>query len=551
MKEKEEKKIKIIPIGGLGAIGKNITLFEYKDDIIIVDCGIMFPSYETPGIDFIIPDFSYIVKNKDKIRAIIITHGHEDHIGAIPFLLQKINAPIYATKLTIGLIQSRLLERPPKSKPVYREIKPRDVEKIGVFTIEFIRVTHSIVDSIGLAIKTDVGVIIHTGDFKIDFSPVDGDITDIHRFSEYGEKGVLLLMSDSTNAERQGFTQSESIIDNKLIDIFSSSKGRIIIVTFASNINRIQQVLDVSRRFNRKVVLSGYSLLKNVEISKTLGYLNINEDMMVNVDDAHKFQNKKFVIIGTGSQGEPMSAIYRMANGTHRNFTIEKGDTVIITASVIPGNERLVTNVINLLMKLGAEVYYDRDSDIHVSGHGSAKELKLMISITKPKFFMPIHGEYKHMKAHAKIAELLKVRSNSILIASSGDVLELSKKSFVKTKSLNLSQIYVDGNEIGNVDSSVIKDRQLMSTEGILIVTLIIGEGMLINEPRIITKGFIEYSTKIIDYLKKEILNWTNKMLSEKISYGNIEMELKKDIKKYIFKNSKRNTLIEIQIIEI
>jgi ribonuclease J len=422
-----------------------MTLFEYKNEIIIIDCGIMFPNEETPGIDFIIPDFSYIVQNKKKVKAILITHGHEDHIGAIPYLLKAVNAPIYGTKLTLGLIQNRLEEQPPATKPQLIEVQPRETKKLGVFSVEFIHVNHSIIGGIALAIQTDIGTIIHTGDFKIDFSPVDGEVLDIYKFAEYGEKGVLLLMSDSTNSTRHGFSKSESILVDKLTNIFSSANGRIIIATFASNIHRIQQVLDIAQRFNRKVAISGMSLLKNIEISKTLGYLNIKDDLIINIDHANSLPEKKLVVIGTGTQGEPMSALFRMATGSHRHFKAQKGDTIIITASIIPGNERLVTNIINSLMSLGANVYYDQNEDIHVSGHASSKELKLMIAMTKPKFFMPIHGEYRHLKAHAEIAETLKIKSARIKIASCGDVLELTQNSFKCTDSLPLSQIYVDG----------------------------------------------------------------------------------------------------------
>lgn len=433
MKKKSQQKqdsIKIIPLGGLGAVGKNMTLFEFGNDIIIVDCGIMFPGEETPGVDYLIPDFSYLIKNKNRVRAIIITHGHEDHIGAIPYLLKEIQAPIYGTKLTLGLIQSRISEHPLTEQPEMIEVQPRDTIKINSFTIEFIKVNHSIIGGVGLAITTDVGTIIHTGDFKIDFSPVDGGVIDIYRFAHYGEQGVLLLMSDSTNAEKSGFTMSESMLADRLIDMFSAAKGRIIVATFASNIHRIQQVMDVAQRFNRKVVISGLSMQKNIEISRSLGFLSVKDDLILDVNEARGYSDKKLVIIGTGTQGEPMSALSRMAGGTHRHFAAKTGDTVLITASVIPGNERMVTRIVNNLMALGADVYYDQDEAIHVSGHGAAKELKLMLSITRPKFFMPIHGEFKHLKAHSRLAESLGIKSSRIIIAENGDILELSKKNF-------------------------------------------------------------------------------------------------------------------------
>lgn len=546
------KGLKIIPLGGLGGIGKNITIFEYKDDILVVDCGIMFPTDEMPGIDYIIPDFSYLKKNRARVKGIIITHGHEDHIGAIPYLLQDIHAPIYATKLSIGLMQSRLEELPPKKEPEFIEINPRDVRQIGPFTIEFIKVNHSIIGGVGLAIQTEVGTVIHTGDFKIDFSPVDGDVTDIYRFADYGEKGVLLLMSDSTNAEREGFTKSESVLSDKLIDIFSSANGRIIVATFASNIHRIQQVMDVAQRYNRSIVISGLTMQKNVEIAQSLGYLNFRDDLIIDISKANSLPNKKLVIIGTGSQGEPMSALYRMAYGTHRNFIAEKGDTVIITASVIPGNERMVTNVVNSLMKMGAEVYYDQDEDIHVSGHGSAKELKLMLAVTKPKFFMPIHGEFRHLKAHAEIAESLNIKSSRILIADNGDVLELTSKSFKKINTIEISQIYVDGKDIGDIESNVIKDRHVMSSDGIIFIAIVVSEGMLMRQPDIFCRGFLgNKEEKVLDIIRKDINERVNKLLVERKSDVDIVTSLKKGLKNFIFKLTRRNPLIVVEILEI
>lgn len=548
----KEKAIRIIPLGGLEGIGKNITLFEYRDDIIIVDCGIMFPTEEMPGVDFIIPDFSYIRKHKSRVRAIIVTHGHEDHIGAIPYLLQEIAAPIYATKLTLGLIQSRLEEMPPKKEPEFIEVRPRDRVRVGSFTVEFIKVNHSIIGGVGLAISTDAGTIIHTGDFKIDFSPVDGDVTDIFRFADYGEKGVLLLMSDSTNAEREGFTRSESVLVDKLADIFASANGRIIVATFASNIHRIQQVMDVAQKYNRKIVISGLTMQKNVEIANSLGYLNYRDDLIIDISKANAMPGKKLVIIGTGSQGEPMSALYRMAYGTHRHFFAEKGDTVIITASVIPGNERMVTNVVNSLMKMGAEVYYDQDDDIHVSGHGSSKELKLMIAVTKPKFFMPIHGEFRHLKAHAEIAASLNIKQSHIIIAGNGDIIELTPKSFKKVDDIELSQIYVDGKEIGDIESSVIKDRHAMSSDGILFIALVVANGKLVRKPDIFSRGFVGMKEEnILDELKKDIHERAARLLAEKQSHANIIAALKKGIKNPIFKLTRRNPLIVLEILDV
>jgi ribonuclease J len=548
----KEAKVNIIPLGGLGAVGKNITLFEQGDEIIIVDCGIMFPRDEMPGIDYIIPDFSYIRKNRDRVKGIILTHGHEDHIGAIAFLLQEIKAPIYATKLTIGLVQSRLAEKPLKYEPQFVEVVPRQIENIGSFSIEFIRVNHSIIGGVGLAIQTHIGTIIHTGDFKIDFSSAEGEVTDIYRFAHYGENGVLLLMSDSTNSEREGFTRSESVLLDKLFEIFSSSKGRIIVASFASNIQRIQQVLDTAQKFNRKVVISGLTMQKNIEIAQSLGFLDIKDDLIIGFDEASKHPNKKIVIIGTGTQGEPMSALARMAFGTHRHLIVEKGDTVIITASVIPGNERMVTNIVNSLMETGANVYYDKDEDIHVSGHGSSKELKLMLSVTKPKFFMPVHGEYKHLKRHADIAESLNIKAARIVIAKNGDVLELTKKSFKVVNKIQLSEMYVDGTEIGDVAGEVIRERHLMSTDGIIFITSVISQGMALCEPAIAAKGFIsKENTKIHNLLKKEIEDKIRRLLIERRSADEIEDQLQKSVRNYLFKITRRNPLIVVRVLEV
>ncbi len=555
MKKKSQQKqdsIKIIPLGGLGAVGKNMTLFEFGNDIIIVDCGIMFPGEETPGVDYLIPDFSYLIKNKNRVRAIIITHGHEDHIGAIPYLLKEIQAPIYGTKLTLGLIQSRISEHPLTEQPEMIEVQPRDTIKINSFTIEFIKVNHSIIGGVGLAITTDVGTIIHTGDFKIDFSPVDGGVIDIYRFAHYGEQGVLLLMSDSTNAEKSGFTMSESMLADRLIDMFSAAKGRIIVATFASNIHRIQQVMDVAQRFNRKVVISGLSMQKNIEISRSLGFLSVKDDLILDVNEARGYSDKKLVIIGTGTQGEPMSALSRMAGGTHRHFAAKTGDTVLITASVIPGNERMVTRIVNNLMALGADVYYDQDEAIHVSGHGAAKELKLMLSITRPKFFMPIHGEFKHLKAHSRLAESLGIKSSRIIIAENGDILELSKKNFLKSDALELARIYVDGDETGNTESRVISDRQTMSTDGILIINAIISGGKLLEEPSISSRGVLDSGNmKPLETIRSDVNKRIKKLLQKGSTAKDIEKTLESSLSNLLYRTTRRNSLIIVKIFEV
>ncbi len=555
MKEQKEKKspeVKILPLGGLGAIGKNITLFEQNDEIIIVDCGIMFPGDDLPGVDFIIPDLSYIRKNKHKVKGLLLTHGHEDHIGAVSFLLQEVQAPVYGTKLTLGLVQSRLEERSPGYEPEFIEIEPRQVSEVGSFSVEFIRVNHSIIGGVGFAIKTVAGTIIHTGDFKIDFSPLDGEVTDIYRLAHHGEKGVLLLMSDSTNSEKDGFTKSESILTESLIEIFASAKGRVIVASFASNIQRLQQVFDVAVKYNRQVVISGFTMQKNIEIATNLGFLDLKDDLIVSIDEASQLPDKKLVIIGTGTQGEPMSALSRMAFGTHRHFIAKKGDTVVITASVIPGNELMVNNIVNALMESGVNVFYEKVRDIHVSGHASSKELKLMITITKPKFFMPIHGEFKHLKKHAELASQLNIKDSKIMIAKNGDILTLTKNSFKKTGEIELADIYVDGKEQGDVTGDLIKERQEMSEYGIIIVTTVFSQGMLLSLPSIETRGFVgNDNQKINGILRKDIESRLNTLAGDGLNPREIEIQLKRGLSNFLFKVTRRRPLIIVKVMEV
>lgn len=549
---KDRNKLRIIPLGGLDAIGKNMTVFEYGNDVIIVDCGISFPTEEMPGVDFLIPDFSYAVKNRSKIRAIIITHGHEDHIGGIPHLLQEVSAPIYSTRIAIGLIQKRLEEKAPPSEPSFVEIAPRDVVHIGPFTIEFIRVNHSISDGVGIAIQSPVGTVVHTGDFKIDHSPVDGEVTDLYRFADFGEKGVLLLMSDSTNAEREGYTRSESVLNPKLIDIFSGAKGRVIVASFASNISRIQQVLNIAQRYNRKVVLSGLTMQKNIEIARSLGYLSYKEDLIVSVKDAGKLPDKKLVIICTGTQGEPMSALSRMAGGTHKHFALGSGDTVVITASIIPGNDRMVNNIINTLMAMGAEVYYEQDKDIHVSGHGSQEDLKLMIALTKPRFFMPIHGEFKQRKAHAAIAESMGIKPIRVIMAENGSVVELSSKGFDIVERLKLADTYIDGGAIGDMESGLVKERHVMSQDGIIVVILAASRGRVLLPAEILTRGFVDQRNQdIIRAIASDIEEHVTKLMMDGARVRDLAPSLKRNIRNHVFRLTRRNPIVEVQIIEV
>lgn len=548
----KDKKVKIIPLGGLSAIGKNMLLIEYGNDMLIIDCGMMFPSEDMHGVDLIIPDFSYVEKNSAKIRGIIITHGHEDHIGAIPYLLQKLRAPIYATRITIGLIQSRLEEKLPAGDVAFVEVSPRDVVHMGEFIVEFIRVNHSIIDGVGLAITTPIGVLVHTGDFKIDFSPVDREVTDLYRFAELGEHGVLLLMSDSTNAEQKGFTKSESVLLPRMSEIFSSARGRIFVATFASNISRIQQVLDIAQRYSRCVVVSGSTMQKNIDIARELGYLHHKDGLIIELKESEKTPDKKLVVLCTGTQGEPMSALTRMAEGTHKNFAIGEGDTVIITASVIPGNDRLVNNVVNSLLRLGAEVFWEQDEDIHVSGHGSQEELKLILSLTKPKFFLPVHGEFRHLKAHAKLARTLGMKQANVLLAQNGDVIALTQRAISLEGKLALREMFVDGDLVFDMESGVIKERHTLSKDGIVVATCVVSRNRIVSGPSVLLRGFaIPKDGKFRDSISAFVEEHVEKMLSDDARPREIEAFLKKSMGNLIYRLSKTNPIIDIQIIEV
>lgn len=546
------RKLKIIPIGGLDAIGRNMTVYEYEDTIIAVDCGIMFPTNDMPGIDFIIPDFTYLRNNRSKFKGIFITHGHEDHIGAVSFLLQEFDVPVFGTRLTLGLIKNRLKERTLKYQPRLIEVEPREQTKIGPFDVSFIRVVHSIVDSVALAIRTPAGVVVHTGDFKFDHSPVDGKVADIYTLAELGESGVDLLLSDSTNAERPGYTGSESELNSKLMDLFSNAKGRIIVATFASNINRIQQVLDAAAKFNRKVVISGRSMINNIEIARELGYLTYKDGLILELNEAKSMQDKKMVLICTGTQGEPMSALSRIANGTHNHFRCHPGDKVIITASVIPGNENSVGVVINQLLKYGTTVFYENDDRIHVSGHASQEELKLMISLVKPRCFMPIHGEHRHLKAHARLAENLGIKPNNIIVADNGDIVTFSKDAIEKSGRMDIRNVFVDGQLMDDLSSDIIKDRQIMSEDGIVMATIVMNEGFMASEPVITMKGFVGCGSENIRKMIHETIDEKLARVNNgQASRTEIISSVKRALRTMFEKNLQRDPIVEVQVVEI
>lgn len=490
-----EQKVSILPLGGVGEIGKNMWAIEYGDEIIVLDAGVMFPDEEMLGIDLVIPDISYLIANKPKVKAILLSHGHEDHIGALPYVLRQLPVPIYGTRLTIGLVRGKLEEHGMVRDATLREIKAGDVLSIGEhFEIEFIHVNHSLVDVVSMAIRTPAGVILYATDFKVDYTPIDGKVIDIGRFAQLGAEGVLCLMSDSTNAERPGYTASESVVGEALKAAFAEAKGRIIVATFASNIHRIQQIIDAASQFGRKICVVGRSMVKNVNICRRLGYLDVPDNMMVEVEDLHRHDPESIVVISTGSQGEPMAALTRMAMSEHRDVQIEAGDTVIISAQPIPGNERLVGRTINYLFRLGANVVYQEESGIHVSGHANQEELKLMLTLTKPQYFMPIHGEYRMLKRHADLAQMVGIPPDNIVIPDIGDRIEVSpEKGIQKVGRIEAGQIFVDGLGIGDVGNVVLRDRQQLSHDGILVAVVALDKktGKLIGEPEIVSRGFV------------------------------------------------------------
>ena len=549
--------IKIIPLGGLGEIGKNITLYEYDGDMFLIDCGMSFPDEDMPGIDIVIPDFTYILENKDKIKGMVITHGHEDHIGAIPYLLKDFNLPIYATRLTIGLIEGKLKEHKLLGDAILNVVKPGDVVKLGKFSVEFINVNHSIPDAVAFAINSPAGTVIHTGDFKIDTTPIDGNVIDLGRFGEYGKKGVLALLADSTNAERPGYTSSEKLVGGSLSHFFSQAEGhRIIIATFSSNIHRIQQIINEAVNCNRKVAVSGRSMINVVTVAAELGYLNIPDNILIDVSEINNYEPGKIVLVTTGCQGEPMSALHRIAFSDHRQIEIIPGDMIIISATPIPGNEKLVSKVINELMKRGANVIYERMYDVHVSGHACQEELKLMMSIVKPKYFIPVHGEQKHLIKHAELAEQVGVEPKNILIAHNGNVIELKKNSVINSEVVPAGRILVDGLGVGDVGSIVLRDRKLLSDDGIIVIAMTVNHYTreIISGPDVVTRGFV--------YVKEseELINEINDLASnilERCYYQNIrdwntvKMKIKDGVSRFLFQRTKRSPMILPVIMEV
>ncbi len=551
----ENVKVKIIPLGGLEAIGMNITVFEYEDEIIVVDCGLSFPDDDMLGIDLVIPDITYLKENADKVKAFIITHGHEDHIGALPYVLKEVNAPIYGTKLTLGIIDGKLKEHGIEKLVKKKQVKYGQTVNLGKMKVEFIKVNHSIADACGLAIFTPAGTIVHTGDFKIDYTPMFGETTDLARFAELGKKGVLALMADSTNALRPGFTPTEQNVGKAIDHIFAeNTKHRIIIATFASNVDRVRHIINIAHKYGRKVVVEGRSMVNIINTARELEYLEIPDGTLIDIEEMKSYTDEQLVLITTGSQGESMAALSRMAASIHKKVTIKPGDTIVFSSSPIPGNEKAVTKVINELSMLGANVIFQ---DTHVSGHACQEEIKLMYSLVKPQYAIPLHGEYRHLKGHAEIAESMGIDKDNIFILSSGDVLQLSvKEGYVEETRVQTGTILVDGLGVGDVGNIVLRDRQNLAQNGIIIVVMTFEKysNQLLAGPDMVSRGFVYVreaenlleearmlvNDAVIDCIDKNITDW-----------GKIKMVVKETLSDYLWKKIKRNPMILPIIMEV
>ena len=556
-RKKNVKSVKIGFLGGLNEIGKNITVYEFENDIVIVDCGLAFPEADMLGVDLVIPDFTYLEENRDKIRGIVITHGHEDHIGALAYLLQKINIPVYGTRLTMGLVEGKLEEHKLLDGAKLNVIKPGDTIKLGKFDIEAIHVNHSIPDALAFAIKCEAGVIVQTGDFKIDSTPIDGGMIDINRFAELGNEGVLCMLSDSTNAERKGYTESERAVGASLRTLFEQAgKRRIIIATFASNVHRVQQIIDQAQALGRKVALSGRSLENVVEIGSKLGYLNVKDGELVSMDMINKYPDDKMVIITTGSQGEPMSALSRMAFSGHKKVSVGPNDCIIISANPIPGNEKTVGNVINELMKLGADVIYEKSYGVHVSGHACQEELKLMMGIIKPKFFIPVHGEQKHIRKHAQLAVSMGIPKSNIFIADNGVCLNVSENGIKPLENIPAGQVFVDGSGVGDVGNVVLRDRKRLAEDGLIIVvaTMDSYSGEILAGPDIMTRGFVyvRESEELIDEAR-DIAKYAieNCIYNNIRDWNTIKSKVRDEVSHLMYEKTKRSPMILSIIMEV
>ena len=551
----KKENLKIIPLGGIEEIGKNITVFEYGNDIVLVDCGVAFPEDDMLGIDLVIPDFSYLEKNKDKLRGLVITHGHEDHIGAIAYLLKQIDVPIYATKLTCGLIQNKLQEHHLDKTAKLNVVKQGQTVVFGKMRVEFIRSCHSIPDAVALAIHTPVGTVVHTGDFKIDYTPIDDQKIDLGRLAELGNKGVLALLSDSTNAERKGYTMSESTVGEVFDKLFSNCKKRIVIATFASNMHRVQQIVNSAVANNRKIAVCGRSMINMIQTAVELGYIHAPKNMFIDIDMIKNYSDDQLVIITTGSQGEPMSALTRMANGEHRKVNINSNDLVIISATPIPGNEKFVAKVIDDLMKIGAEVVYSSLADVHVSGHACQEEQKLMLSLVRPKYFIPVHGEYRQLIAHRNTARQMGIPADNIILMKNGRIVELNENEAKLSGTVPVGKVFVDGLGVGDVGNIVLRDRQHLSQDGLIVVVLTMDSlGNVVAGPDIISRGFVyvreseNLMEEVRNIINIEVMNCVDNHIKD---WATIKSNIRDSLKDYIFQTTKRNPMILPIIMEI
>ncbi len=553
----KKQNLKIIPLGGLEEIGKNITVFEYCNDIVVLDCGMAFPDDEMPGVDIVIPDFTYLEKNKEKIRAVVITHGHEDHIGALPYFLSKINVPVYGTRLTIGLVQNKLKEHGLDRIVKLNSVLPGNILKLGEFRVEFIRSNHSIPDAAAIAFHTPVGVILHTGDFKIDTTPIEGKMIDLKRIGELGKKGILALMSDSTNAERPGYTMSESTVGATFDEIFrNNSKNRIIVATFASNIHRMQQIVNSAAQYGRKVALSGRSIVNVVSVAMELGHMKIPKGMLIDIDEITNYPPHKLVIITTGSQGEAMSALTRMAYSEHRKVTLGSKDTVIISANPIPGNEKAVSKVINELYKLGTNVIYEALADIHVSGHACSEELKVVMNLANPKFFIPVHGEYRHLYHHSMIAQKLGIPEKNIIKMQIGNVVEINADKCKVTGTVPSGRILVDGLGVGDVGNIVLRDRKLLAEDGLIVVVVTLDSHthQILSGPDVVSRGFVymRESEDLMEHIRDCARNSIEKCNDKRnCDWNTMKSKIKNDLSDYLYFKTKRKPMILPVIMEV
>ena len=555
--KKEKTKLRVIPLGGLNEIGKNLTVLEYGQDIIIVDCGLGFPDEDMPGVDLVIPDFTYLEENRDKIRGMVLTHGHEDHIGAIPYFLRAINAPIYGTRLTLGIIKNKLEEHVLPYEPSLNCVEAGNTVKLGAFSVEFIHVNHSIADACCLAITTPVGVVVHSGDFKLDVTPIDGEMMDLTRLGEIGRKGVLLLMCESTNAERQGYTPSEKKVGRSLEYIFTSNKEkRIVIATFSSNVHRVQQIIDVSARHGRKVAITGRSMLNIIGAAVELGYMHVPAGVLVDINEIKRFKPEELTLITTGSQGEPMSALYRMAFAEHSQVTLGRNDLVVLSSSAIPGNEKLVGRIINELSKSGVSVLHDALVEVHVSGHACSEELKLFQALLKPRFFMPIHGEYRHMAANKDLAIDMGMEEKNIFISEIGKVLELDRRSAKFSGTVPSGKVLVDGYGVGDVGNIVLRDRRHLSQDGIIVVVAAVNTDgrYLVSGPEIISRGFVyvRESEELMEEVRQVAAESIDNCLTKRRSVDRMELKsaLRDDLTKFLYSKTKRKPMILPVIME-